>query len=81
MIHLLNRAELLVTYDLNRFNQVRNILATAGIDYIYRTKDLSSPTIFSSRGHTGTFGINHAARVEYKLYVQNTDLVRAKALL
>ena len=31
MIHLFNRAELLLTYDLNRLNQVRDALAAAGI--------------------------------------------------
>ena len=33
MITLFNRAELLITYDLNRFNRVRDALEAAGIDF------------------------------------------------
>ena len=81
MITPFNRAELFITYDLNRLNQVRYALEAAGLDYQYRTKDLASPTIFSSRGRTGTFGMNNDARVEYKLYVRREDLEQAQALL
>ena len=81
MITPFNRAELFITYDLNRLNQVRYALEAAGLDYQYRTKDLASPTIFSSRGRTGTFGITHAARVEYRLYVLRDQLEQAQALL
>ena len=56
MITIFNRAELFLTYDLSRFNQVRDTLEGAGLDYIYRSKDLTSPTMWeglcggSSRG-------------------------------
>ena len=82
-----NRAELLITYDLNRFNQVRYALEAAGLDYQYKTKDLASPSVLeglfggSSRGRTGTFAMNNDARVEYKLYVRREDLSRAQSLL
>ena len=81
MLTPFNREELLLTYDLNRFNQVRYALEAAGLDYQYRTKDLASPTIFSSRGRTGTFAMNNDARVEYKLYVRREELEPAQALL
>ena len=87
MITPFNRAELFLTYDLNRLNQVRYALEGAGIDYTYRAKDLTSPTALdglfggSSRGRTGTFGINHKARVEYKLYVRKDELDRARQFL
>ena len=81
MITPFNRAELFITYDLNRLNQVRYALEAAGLDYQYRTKDLASPTIFSSRGRTGTFGMNNEARVEYKLYVRKDELDRARQFL
>ena len=80
MLTIFNRAELLITYDLNRFNRVRDALDGAGIDYVYRTKDLTSPTLLeglaggSSRGRTGTLDISHDARVEYKLYVHRDQL-------
>ena len=82
-----NRAELLITYDLNRFNQVRYALEAAGLDYQYKTKDLASPSVLeglfggSSRGRTGTFGMNNEARVEYKLYVRKNELDRARQFL
>ena len=79
MIHLFNRAELLLTYDLSRLNQVRDALA--GIDYQYRTKDMSSPTAFSGRGQRSTLGLNQEFMVEYKLYVRREDLSRAQSLL
>ena len=87
MITPFNRAELFLTYDLNRLNQVRYALEGAGIDYTCRAKDLTSPTALdglfggSSRGRTGTFGINHEARVEYKLYVRKDELDRARQFL
>ena len=87
MIAPFNRAELLITYDLNRLNQVRYALEGAGIDYTYRAKDLTSPTALdglfggSSRGRTGTFGINHEARVEYRLYVRKDELDWARQIL
>lgn len=87
MITIFNREELFLTYDLNRFNQVRGALEGAGLDYIYRSKDLASPTMWeglcggSSRGRTGTFGMNDGARVEYKLYVHRKDLDWARAIL
>lgn len=87
MLTIFNRAELLITYDLNRFNRVRGALDGAGIDYVYRTKDLTSPTLLeglaggSSRGRTGTLGISHDARVEYKLYVHKDQLDWAKTFL
>ena len=77
MITLFNRAELLITYDLNRFNRVRDALAGAGIDYTYRTKDLAS----HNRGRDGAFAIDQDARVEYKLYVRKDELDRARQFL
>ena len=83
MIPLGHRAEVLVTYDQNRFNQARDALAAAGIDYRFRTKDLTSPSIFSggSRARSGNFGINRDFQVEYKLYVRTGDRARAEHLI
>ena len=82
-MNLFNRKELLVTYDLNRLNQLRDALSCAGIDYQIRTKDLTSPTPFSggSRGRTGSFGINTSACVEYKLYVKKEAFDSARTFL
>ena len=45
MLTIFNRAELLITYDLARFCQVRDALEAAGIDYTYKTRDQTSPTL------------------------------------
>ena len=83
MINIFNRAELLITYDLNQLNRARDALSQAGIDYQYRTKDLASPSPFDagSRTRTGSFGMNRDACVEYKLYVRKDDLSLAQSLI
>ena len=87
MITLFNRAELLITYDLDRFHQVRDALTSAGIDFSYRAKDLTSPTLLDGlvggrlRGRTGTWGIRHDAQVEYRLYVHRDQWEQAKTFL
>ena len=59
----------------------RDALAAAGIDCVYRFKDLASPTFGGSRSRYGTFGMNQAARIEYKLYVRRRDLEWARAVI
>ena len=87
MITPFNRAELLITSDVSRFNRVRDAMAAAGVDYTYRVKDLTGPTALdglfggSSWGRTGTFGIDHGARVEYKLYARRDQLDWARQFL
>ena len=54
MLTPFNREELLLTYDLNRFNQVRYALEEAGIDHTCRIKDLAS----HNRGRDGAFAID-----------------------
>ncbi len=77
MLTIFNRAELLITYDLTRFNQVRYALEGAGIDYTYRTKDLASHNL----GRDGNFAMNPDVRLEYKLYVHKNELDWAKTFL
>ena len=82
MITIFNRAELLVTYDLNTLSQYRDALDGEGIGYTYRFKDRTSPAVVGggSRTRAGNFGIQQNAQVEYKLYVRKDDLERAVAL-
>ena len=77
MLTPFNREELLLTYDLNRFNQVRYALEEASIDHTCRIKDLAS----HNRGRDGAFAIDQDARVEYKLYVHKNQLDRARQFL
>jgi len=80
-MNMFNRRELLITYDLNQLNRLRDALSQASIDYQLRTKDLTSPTLAGGRGRTGTFGIDTSASVEYKLYVRKEDFEFARTLL
>lgn len=77
MITPFNRAELLITCDLNRFNQARDALEGAGIDFHCRIKDLAS----RNWARDGAFAINQDARVEYKLYVRRDQLDWASQVL
>ena len=70
MITVFNRAELLLTHDLDRLNRARGALERAGIDYQCRVRDLAS----RNRGRDGALGLNQDARVEYKLYVRRDEL-------
>lgn len=83
MIHLFNRAVLLVTSDLERLNQVREALMDAEIECQYRTQNLRNPAFFSEtrRVQTESFGIRGKGQVEYKLYVHKAELDRAKTFL
>ena len=83
MLHFLNRAKLLITWDLEHLNQVREALLDADIDCIYRTRTMRNPAFFSeirrvaadpSSGESGL-------QIEYVLYVCKEDLERAKTFL
>lgn len=83
MLGFWNRAELLITYDLKRFCQVRDALQAAGIDYQYKTMNRTSPTLFAagSRERAGDYAIRDDARLEYRLFVHRDNLEWAQTLL
>ena len=83
MLHLLNRAKLLVTWDLEHLNQVREALMDADIGCIYRTRTLKNPAFFSEtrRAQTDLSGEDGKLQIEYVLYVCRGDLDRAKTFL
>ena len=66
MLTVFNRKELLITFDMNRQYEVRDILATNNIDY---TIKVANPMSSSSFGRRGSFGINQDSSYEYKIYV------------
>lgn len=74
MITIFNRKELIITYDVQKQMEVRDKLWAAGIEYDVITKNITSPSPFStgSRG-MGTFGINSNFLNEYKIYVKKVD--------
>ncbi len=82
MLTIFNRQELIITFDMNRQAEVREILSKNKIKYTIKTTNLQSPTaIGSRRGRTGSFGINQAYSYEYKIYVHKKDYDKAKWLI
>lgn len=78
MITIFNRRELIVTMDMKRQSDIRNILADNHIDYVVKTTNLQSA---SARSHTGRFGINQDCSYEYKIFVHKNDYGKAEALI
>lgn len=82
MIIIFNRKELIITMDINRQADVRNVLAANYIDYVIKTTNLqSAPVIGAGRGRTGSFGINQDYAYEYKIFVHKNDYDKAKLLI
>ena len=83
MITVFNRKELLMTYDMQRQSEIRNILRSQNIEYHVKVKNLLNPSPFSSnpRARTGSFGINLTKTYEYKIYVKKSDYEQAKYLI
>jgi len=81
MIHLFNRAELLITPDLQELNRVRDILASNQIAH----KVKANTTLGSSAardGRTGnTLGANSHTAAIYTIYVRRGDLEYAAHLI
>ena len=74
MITIFNRKELFITTDMNYQAKLREILAARGIDYAVKVKNLQGAY---SRARGGSFGINHDAAYEYKIYVRKKDYDKA----
>ena len=83
MITIFNRAELIITYDMKKQADVRNILSANNIPYIIKTRNLTSTGIgnANTRTRAGSFGVNTDSSYEYKIYVKKNDLEQAKYLI
>lgn len=82
MITIFNRKELIITMEMKRQSEVRDILSQNGIDYTVKTTNLqAAPVAGSHRGRTGNFGINQDYSYEYKIYVHKKDFERAESLI
>lgn len=79
MLTIFNRKELIVTMDIHRQAEIRDVLAQNGINYTVKTKNLqNSGVLDSQRGHTGNMGIDS---YEYKIYVHKKDYEAARELI
>ena len=82
MITVFNRIELIVTMDMKRQSDIRNILADNHIDYVVKTTNLQSASgVGSGRSHMGSFGINQDYSYEYKIFVHKNDYGKAEVLI
>lgn len=82
MITVFNRKELIITMEMNRQAEVRNILSKNGINYTVKTKNLqTAPFLGNTRGRTGSFGIKPDYSYEYKIYVHKKDFEKAISLI
>ena len=76
MIHIFNRKELAITFDLNVLQKMKDTLANNHIKYITRSSSLNQ----LGRSH-GIPGIRYEFTFEYKIYVHRKDFEKAKFLL
>ena len=82
MLTLYNRKELLITMDMKRQSEVREILTAHGIEYKVQTTNRESPTAFErQRVHSGSLGIDQNQVYEYKIYVNKKDYDAAIGLI
>ena len=82
MITIFNRKELLITLDMKKQSEIREILSSNNIEYVVKTTNLQSATVVGSqRAYTGNYGINQDYSYEYKIYVRKKDLDKALCLI
>ena len=82
MITIFNRKELLITSDLKRQAEVRDILTANGITHTVKVTNRQHAAVLgSSRARSGSFGINQNLAYEYKIYVQKKDYGNAARLI
>ena len=82
MLTIFNRKELIVTIDIHRQAEIRDVLARNDIDYTVKTKNLqNSGALDSQRGRIGNMGINQDYSYEYKIYVHKKDYETARGLI
>lgn len=75
MITILNRKELISTFDMQKQSEIRSILSQNNIDYDIKTINRKSPSPMAagSRARTGTLGENLSFEYEYTVYVKKSD--------
>ena len=78
MLTIFNRKELLISFDMKRVADVREILAADGIDYYVKVDSRQGGL---SRGRTGTLGQDPKYMYEYVIYVRKENWERAKYLI
>ena len=81
MIHMFNRKELLMSYDLRQVNDLREILRANRIDYYVKAACSRTPfAVSEGRARTASFGPARSLD-RYTVYVRKADYDRASHLL
>lgn len=81
MLTIFNRRQLLLTTDLGRQAEVRNILSAHGIAYIVRTKNCLHRGADSGRGSMVNVIADQNCMYEYRIYVHRDDYEKAAWLI
>jgi hypothetical protein len=80
MITVFNRIELFATYSMQKQSEIRDILASGGIDCFVKTINRTSSGVFGDmRARTGSIGQDMRTALEYVIYVRKDDFDRAAA--
>ena len=81
MLTIFNRKELIVTIDIHRQAEIRDVLAQNGINYTVKAKNLqNSGALGIQRGYTGNMGINQDNSYEYKINVLDPNITKLDVL-
>ena len=82
MITIFNRKELLVTFDMQRQANVRDILDANGIKYTVKVTNRQSASVLgSSRARVGSLGMSSSLAYEYIIYVHKDEYSNALKLI
>ena len=83
MFTFFNSKSLWIGFDLERMNQIRNILDNHNIPYKYKTKNhlASWNGKGTVRGTTGSFGNPTELLYQYEIFVYNKDMEQAQYLI
>ena len=83
MITIFNRAEVAVTYDLQRQSDISNALKSQGIDYYLKVRNTLRPrtAVGGNRSRVSSAGTNVPNSYEYKFYVKRCDYDKAMQII
>lgn len=83
MITIFNRKELAITFSMKEQAAIREALQSAGIDYLCKVKNRTSPSAFETghRTRCGTFGETPDLMYEYTFFVKRTEYEKARHVM
>jgi hypothetical protein len=76
-MNIFNRREILITMDLQKFNQIINLLNKEKITYSYKTFNTSGVR----PGTAQSIGLNSNCMIQYYIYVHKKDYDQAQSIL